>query len=150
MDSEPLRESTIAKPLVAIAHSAYTKSEFIVEGIGPASFRAHYITLANGITLNLFTAEITVVMLPESIMPGETDGMLSHEIIGRRVIELVRDDMHGSLIILEGNVFLKDDNDGFYGNPLVAGLLSEHYTCAKLSLFTDYWSRQPASCAASN
>jgi hypothetical protein len=147
MNSQPVRDLTIGQLLVAIAHSSYSEPVFVVEGIGPASFRAHYLTLGNGIILDLFTAEIFVASLPEITMPGETEGMPVDQIVGRRIVEVVQDDEASSLIILEGGIFLKDDNDGFYGNPLRAGLIGAHYSVTELAKFVDYWDETPAQCS---
>jgi hypothetical protein len=147
MNREPDRTAMIGQTVVGIAHTPYSKPEFIVQGIGPASFRGHFVTLGNGITLDLFTAEITIASLPVESMAGETEGISFAQIIGRRIVEVVHDHVASSLIILEGGIFLKDDNDAFYGNPLRAGLLFDHYSPAEIAMFADYWSGQPAMCS---
>jgi hypothetical protein len=145
MNEEPTKEQVVGQVLIGIGHSAYTEPEFIVEGIGPASFRSHYLTLGNGLVLDFFTAMITVASHPDEMMPSETVGIPLSELIGRRIIGLVRDDTHSALVVLDDDIFLKDDNDGFYGNPLLAGRLRKHYTAAELAQFIDYWSEHPAS-----
>jgi hypothetical protein len=145
MQAQLARESVVGQPLVAIAHSPYSRPEFIVQGIGPASFRSHYLTLGNGSVLELPTAELTVAALPDEPMPGETAGVPAGELIGRRVHAVALDDTESVLVILEGGIFLKDANDGFYGNPLLAGHLSDHYTEAELASFVDYWNGKPCS-----
>src|SRR5688572_10721435 len=107
MNREPDRTAMIGQTVVGIAHTPYSKPEFIVQGIGPASFRGHFVTLGNGITLDLFTAEITIASLPVESMAGETEGISFAQIIGRRIVEVVHDHVASSLIILEGGIFLK-------------------------------------------
>ncbi|HWE40262.1 MAG TPA: hypothetical protein VG406_27165 [Isosphaeraceae bacterium] len=150
METEPRPDLILGQPLVGIAHSPYSEPEFILEGIGPARFRTHYLSLANGVVLNLFTAELFVTSLPADVMPGETSGLAPLEVLGRRVVTVARDDVYATIddvyatiIVLEGGLFLKDNNDGCYGNPLLAGRLSECYTQEGLGEFLDYWSEQP-------
>lgn len=139
-----MKYRVIGQPLVDIAHSAYSEPEFVIDGIGPASFRSHFLILANGIVLDLFTAELTVVSLPGKVFPGETSGIMPSALIGLRVVAVVRDDTQSVLVILEGGIFLKDANDGVYGNPLLAGRLVDHYTHRELAGFIDDWSGEPA------
>ncbi len=143
METEPRRELLIGQQLVGIAHSPYSEPVFILEGIGPARFRFHYLSLANGIVLNLFTAELFATSLPVDVMPGETMGLAPGEVLGRRVVAAARDDWYSTILIFEGGLFLKDNNDGCYGNPLLAGRLSECYTEEELGEFLDYWNEQP-------
>ncbi|HWE40486.1 MAG TPA: hypothetical protein VG406_28320 [Isosphaeraceae bacterium] len=145
MGEQPPRDRVVGQPLVGIAHSTYSEPEFIVEGIGPASFRVHYLLLGNGLVLDLFIAELTVASLPDGATPGETDGIAPGELLGRRIAAVVRDETGAVLVILDGAIFLKDANDGFYGNPLLAGRLEEHYTKAERVSFVDYWTDRPAS-----
>jgi hypothetical protein len=92
--------------------------------------------------LDLFTAELFTTALPADATPGETSGLEPRELLGRRVVAVARDDVYSTVIVLEGGLFLKDDNDGCYGNPLLAGRLVECYTEEGLGGFTDYWSEQ--------
>jgi hypothetical protein len=55
----------------------------------------------------------------------------------------VKDDTSSVLVVLNEGIFLKDANDGVYGNPLLAGFLSEHYKADELRLFVDYWTEEP-------
>jgi hypothetical protein len=142
MREQPSRDSVVGERLVRIAHSQYSTPEFVVEGIGPASFRSHYLTLSNGLVLDAFTPDIAIASLPLNAMPGETAGIPPDALIGRAVAAVVRDDTESTLVILDGGIFLKDANDGFYGNPLQAGRLTDHYSELELSNFTDYWSHE--------
>jgi hypothetical protein len=148
MDEQPLRELMVGQPLVGIAHSPYSEPEFVLEGIGPAHFRAHYLSLANGVVLDLFTVERFVAALPAEVMPGETSGLAPRELLGRHVAAVARDDEYSTVVILEGGLFLKDNNDGCYGNPLLAGRLRECYTEEELGEFLDYWSEHPLKLGA--
>ena len=143
METEPQPDLILGQRLVGIAHSLYSEPEFILEGIGPARFRTHYLSLANGVVLDLFTAELFATILPSSLMPGETLGLAIGEVLGRRVVAVARDDEHSTVILLEGGLFLKDNNDGCLGNPLVAGRLGECYPREGLAGFRDYWSDEP-------
>ncbi len=142
---EPVREQVVGQTLVGIAHSPYSAPEFIIEGIGPARFRTHYLTLSNGLVLDLFVAEVLTTSLPRKLMKGETSGLPPRELIGRCIIAVDRDHESSPLVILEGWLFLKDGHDGCYGNPLLAGRLEECYTVDQLSKFVDYWDEKPAS-----
>lgn len=147
MSEQPPKERVVGQSLVGIVHSPYSEPEFIVEGIGPASFRSHYLTLGNGLVLDLFIAELTVGSLPGEAMPGETDGIALGELLGRVVTAVVLDNTASVLLVLD-NIFLKDANDGIYGNPLLAGRLAENYTEAEQASFVDYWTGQPVSLEA--
>jgi len=149
MNEPPQREQVIGQTIVGITHSPYSEPVSIREGIGPASFRSHYVTLTNGIVLDLFTAELLITVLPAETMPGETTGLPLQEVLGRRIVAVARDDVYGVILILEGGLYLKDDNDGFYGNPMLAVRLDEHYTSEELKTFLDYWSEQPLRLNAS-
>ncbi len=143
MESKPQPELIIGQTLMGIAHSPYSEPEFVLQGIGPASFRQHYLTLANGLVLDLYTARLEVVeALPADSTPGETMGLSPAEVLGRRVTAVACDDTYSAIIVLEGGLFLKDANDGCYGNPLLAGRLADSYTPAERSEFLDYWSEQ--------
>ncbi|MGI9497008.1 MAG: hypothetical protein ACR2NK_13195 [Mariniblastus sp.] len=136
------RNQIIGAKLKHIGHSNYSEPEFVIEGIGPASFRSHFITLDSGIVLDLFTAEITIPVDPMIDMPGETEGIPVERLIGLTVTALRRDDVFSSLIILDHNIFLRDDNDGATGNSLLAGQLAD-YSSEELSEFVDYWTETP-------
>jgi hypothetical protein len=141
--SLPMQHIIDAK-LIGVEHSHYSAPTFIVEGIGPAAFRSHFLLLETGIVLDLFTSEITLATLRHETMPGETIGIPLNELLGLRITALVLDDALSSLVILDGIFFLKDANDGFYGNPLLAGKLKEGYSAEELSGFVDYWTEEPA------
>ncbi len=143
MRQEPTRAQVVGQTLIAVCHSAYSKPEFILQGIGPASFRTHFLSLSNGCVLDLFVAELMLSTLPDAAMPGETDGLAVRELIGRPVEAVVKDDTSSVLVVLNEGIFLKDANDGVYGNPLLAGFLSEHYKADELRLFVDYWTEEP-------
>ena len=44
--------------LEQLGHSRPSKPKFVLEGIGPAEFRSHYLRLESGVVLDLFTAEL--------------------------------------------------------------------------------------------
>jgi hypothetical protein len=133
------KQRVVGSTLVAVRHSAFSEPTFILQGIGPAQFRSHFLFLDNGTVLDLFTAEITIASPPENTMPGETIGRPITELLGRRIVALARDDVRSSLVILEGELFLRDANDGCYGNPLLAGKLHEEYRADQIGQFLDYW-----------
>lgn len=133
------REDIIGTRITEIGHSAYTEPEFVVEGIGPAQFRAHYLRLDSGIVLDLFTAEILISNANAFEVPAETDGIPPERLIGRKVTDLKKDDSHRSLVILDDSIYLLDANDGFYSNPLRAGNLADDYTADQQAQFVDYW-----------
>lgn len=135
-------EGILGANVTAIGHSKYSEPEFVIEGIGPASFRSHFISLDSGIVLDLFTAHITIVSEPRIDMPGETEGIPVDHLLGLPVTALVRDDVFSSLIILDRDIFLRDANDGATGNPLFAGHISD-YTSEELAEFVDYWTETP-------
>ena len=145
MSSETVlpRNMIIGAKLASIGHSRYSVPEFVIEGIGPASFRSHYIALDSGIILDLFTAQISIPTNAKIEMPGETDGIPVEQLLGRSVTALMRDDEYSSLILLDHDIFLRDDNDGATGNPLLAGKLTD-YPDGALSEFIDYWTEAPA------
>lgn len=147
VDADFARDEILGKRLVGVCHSQYTKPAFIVDGIGPARFRSHYLQLENGIVLDLFTAEITRASIPTNSMPGETTGIPLDQLLGRRIIALASDDTLSSLVILEGGCFLRGANDGFYGNPLEAGQLVDVYRNNELQKILDYWTSEPLEIA---
>lgn len=140
---EPRPEEVIGAAVVSIGHSDYGKPEFVVEGIEPAVFRSHFVSLSSGVVLDLFTAEITKAQATDVKMPGETAGLPGEQVLGRTVTALARDDVHSALIILDDDLFLRDANDGFTGNPLRAGRLTEEYSEVERRQFLDYWTEQP-------
>ena len=141
--SAPSREQVIGEAIIGIAHSKYSEPEFIAQGIGPASFRSHYLILSNDLVLDLFRAELTLASLPDEAMAGDTEDLAVGELLGRRITAVVWDDTGGALVIVDGNIFLQDAVGGFYGNPLLAGHLEEHYSEAERASFTDYWTGEP-------
>jgi hypothetical protein len=142
-DNQPRPDQVVGQTLVGFAHSPYSEPEFVVEGIGPSSFRTHFLFLGNGLVIELFVAEITVSSETKGTMPGETVGIPSYELLGGRIVAVVRDDTESGVVILEGGLFLTDDNDGFYGNPLRAGRLSAQKTPENLLQLVCYWSGAP-------
>lgn len=143
MRAELSRECVVGSKLIDLRHSAYSKPRFILDGIGPAQFRSHFLFLDNGTILDLFTAEITTVSPPTDTMPGETLGKPIEDLLGRKIIALARDDVSSSLVILEDDLFLRDENDGCCGNPLLAGKLHEEYRIEQLGQIVDYWTEVP-------
>lgn len=140
--SELPREKILGAKITNIWHSNYSDPTWIVEGIGPASFRSHFISLDSGLVLDLFTADISLATTSSIEMPGETHGISVGELIGRTITALQRDNVHSSLVILDHYIFLRDANDGFTENPLRAGFLEE-YSAEELAQFIDYWTEQP-------
>ena len=129
--------------LEEIGHSHPTKPEFVLEGIGPAEFRSHYLRLDSGVVLDLFTAELSVASRDEMVCPGRTAGIPVEDLIGKTVTGVWNDDTCSCIIILDNDVYLKDANDGVYGNPLRAGWIAEDYTDDQRQEFTDYWTEEP-------
>lgn len=133
----------VGSRLTEIGHSKYTRPEFILEGIGPATFRSHFLRLDSGVVLDLFTAEITLSDVSSFPMKGETDGIHVADLVGRTITHLWRDDVMSSLVILDNELYLCDANDGCYGNPLRAGVVADDYSADELKEFTDYWTEGP-------
>ncbi|QDS92229.1 hypothetical protein FF011L_09660 [Roseimaritima multifibrata] len=129
--------------LTQISHSHPTKPEFVLKGIGPAEFRSHYLRLESGVVLDLFTAELTVATSDEMVCAGETDGIPVDALIGRTVTGVWNDDTGSCIVVLDHEIYLKDSNDGAYGNPLRAGLIVNDYTEDQRLEFTDYWTEEP-------
>ena len=129
--------------ITRIGHSNYSEPEFVIEGIGPASFRSHYVVLDNGIVLDLFTAELTLSDETAIQMTGETDGLPIEQLIGKTITGVWRDDVFSCILILDESLFLKDANDGAYGNPLHAGVISVEYSESDMAEFVDYWTETP-------
>jgi hypothetical protein len=143
MQAQLSRERVVGSKLIDVRHSAFSEPTFILEGIGPAQFRSHFLFLDNGTILDLFTAEITIASPPTDTMPGETVGKPITDLLGRKIVALARDDVSSSLVILEDDLFLRDANDGCYGNPLLAGKLHEDYRAEQLGQIVDYWTETP-------
>jgi hypothetical protein len=145
MTEQPQRNDIVDQTLVAIAHSQYSEPVFIVEGIGPATFRSHFLKLGNGIVILLFVADITFASIPVDAMPAETNGIPPANLIGRRVKAVVRDDAECTVVVLEGGLYLADANDAFTGNPLLAAHLTDYerltwgYSASDRANFFDYW-----------
>jgi hypothetical protein len=99
----------------------------------------------NGVVIS--PMEMTLEALPDDAEPTETIGIPMADLLNRRINAIVRDDLFGPLVILEGGLFLKDHNDGFYGNWLDAELLSKKYAPEELKGFIDYWTEQPIPAA---
>ena len=95
--------------------------------------------------LDLFTAELLASSLPAEVLPAKTSGLAPGELLGRRVVAVARDHQYSTVVILEGGLFLKDNNDGCYGNPLLAGRLNDCDTAGQLGEFLDYWAERPLS-----
>jgi hypothetical protein len=129
--------------IIRIGHSNYSKPEFVIEGIGPASFRSHFIVLDNGVVLDLFTAQLTLSDETAIQMIGETDGLPVQQLIGTTITDAWRDDVFSSILILDDSLYLKDANDGAYGNPLHAGVITQEYSESNIAEFVDYWTEKP-------
>ncbi len=133
------RQDIIGARITEIGHSVYSEPEFVVEGIGPGQFRAHYLRLDSRLVLNLFTMDVFLANVDDIEMPAQTDGIPPNELIGRQVTRLVKDGSDFALVILDDSIYLPDANDGFYGNPLRAGYLADDYTTDQQDQFADYW-----------
>lgn len=141
--SSPTREQVVGTRIVRIGHSNYSKPEFVIEGIGPASFRSHFIVLDDGVVLDLFTAQLTLSDETAIQMIGETDGLPVQQLIGTTITDAWRDDVFSSILILDNSLYLKDANDGAYGNPLHAGVITQDYSESNIAEFVDYWTEKP-------
>jgi hypothetical protein len=139
----PTREQVLGARITRIGHSNYSRPEFVIEGIGPASFRSHYVVLDNGLVLDLFTAELTLSDETAIQMEGETSGVPIEQLIGKTITDVWRDDVFSCIVILDNSLYLKDANDGAYGNPLHAGVISAEYSEGDMAEFVDYWSENP-------
>ena len=139
----PTREQVLGARITQIGHSNYSKPEFVIEGIGPASFRSHYVLLDNGLVLDLFTAELTLSDETSIQMIGETDGVPIEQLIGKAITDVWRDDVFSCILILDDSLYLKDANDGAYGNPLHAGVIYDEYSECDIAEFVDYWTEEP-------
>jgi len=139
----PTREQVLGARITRIGHSNYSEPEFVIEGIGPASFRSHYVVLDNGLVLDLFTAKLTLSDETAIQMTGETDGVPIEQLIGKTITDVWRDDVFSCILILDDSLYLKDANDGAYGNPLHAGVISVEYSESDMAEFVDYWTENP-------
>ncbi|WP_417738924.1 hypothetical protein [Rosistilla oblonga] len=137
--SELPRDRIIGSRLIEIGHSAFSEPEFVQQGIGPATFRSHYLRLDTGIVLDLFVAELTISDVDTFPMPGETSGLRPSAVLGRRISVIWSDDTSSPLVAFDDGTYLRDANDGFYGNPLHAGHIADDYTPQERAEFIDYW-----------
>jgi hypothetical protein len=117
---------------------------------GPGRF--YYLVMDNGVVFS--PMEMSLEAVPDDAEPTETIGIPMADLLNRRIKALARDDLFGPLVILsaplvilEGGLFLKDHNDGFYGNWLDADFLSKKYAPEELKGFIDYWTEQPMPAA---
>ena len=141
--SSPTRQQVLGARITRIGHSNYSKPEFVIDGIGPASFRSHYVLLDNGLVLDLFTAQLTLSDEAAIQMMGETEGLPVQQLIGKLITDVWRDDVFSCILILENSLYLKDANDGAYGNPLHAGVITMEYSEGNIAEFVDYWTEKP-------
>jgi hypothetical protein len=141
--SSPTRKQVLGARIIRIGHSNYSKPEFVIEGIGPASFRSHYVVLDNGLVLDLFTAQLTLSDEKAIQMIGETDGLPVPQLIETTITDVWRDDVFSCILILDNSLYLKDANDGAYGNPLHAGMITLDYSESNIAEFVDYWTEKP-------
>lgn len=141
--TSPTREQVLGAKIIRIGHSNYSKPEFVIEGIGPASFRSHFIVLGNGVVLDLFTAQLTLADEKAIQMIGETDGLPVQQLLGTTITDAWRDDVFSSILILDNSLYLKDANDGAFGNPLHAGVIIQEYSESNIAEFVDYWTEKP-------
>ena len=139
---ELTRQEVIGAKVHGIGHSKDSDPEWIVEGIGPAVFRSHYVTLDSGLVLDLFTAELSRAAPSDIEVKGVTVGIPVRELTGRTITAVACDDAGSILLILNDELYMRDANDGFTGNPLEAGRLAD-YTDEERAEFIDYWTEQP-------
>jgi hypothetical protein len=139
----PTRDQVLGARITRIGHSNDSEPQFVIEGIGPASFRSHYVVLDNGLVLDLFTAELTLSDETAIQMTGETNGVPIAQLIGKTITDVWRDDVFSCILILDDLLYLKDANDGVYGNPLHAGVISVDYSESDMAEFVDYWTEKP-------
>ncbi|XZE21628.1 hypothetical protein SH449x_001532 [Pirellulaceae bacterium SH449] len=139
----PSRDQIIGFRMIRIGHSHYSEPQFVIEGIGPATFRSHFVELENGLVLDLFTAYLSIASAEEMLSPAETEGIPASDLMSKTVTAVYRDDVFSTLLVLDDLFYLRDANDGCYGNPLRAGVIHEDYTPRELSEFLDYWTEQP-------
>jgi len=108
-----------------------------------ASLRSHYVVLDNGLVLDLFTAELTLSDETAIQRTGETDGVPIGQLIGKTITDVWLDDVFSCILIIDDSLYLKDANDGAYGNPLDAGVISVEYSESDMAQFVDYWTEKP-------
>jgi hypothetical protein len=130
----------IGSRLLEIGHSTYSEPEFVLAGIGPAQFRSHYLRLDSGLVLDLFVADVSLADIDTFPMPGETTGIDASSMIGRRINSVLCDDSMSPIVVLDDGFYLRDANDGCYGNPLHAGRVDTDYDAEQRAAFTDFWS----------
>ncbi len=99
--------------------------------------------LDNGLVLDLFTAELTLSDETAIQMTGETDGVPIGQLIGKTITDVWLDDVFSCILIIDDSLYLKDANDGAYGNPLDAGVISVEYSESDMAQFVDYWTEKP-------
>lgn len=136
------KDAVIGARIIEICHSPASEPQFVLEGIGPASFRSHFLRLESGLVVDLFVAEITRASISRLPCPGETDGIPIEDVIGRTITRVWRDDTHSCLVVLNGGIYLRDANDGVYGNSLYAGWVEQDYDHGARQEFTDYWTEE--------
>ncbi len=139
MNERPPKELVLGAILKEIRQSESSRPEWVVEGIGPASFRTHFLRLDTGIDLDLSVGGVTAAIRPPITRAGEVGGLRLGCVLGRRIIGLALDDCGAPLVVLEGGVFLKDVVD-FDGNVLLVERIATTYSRDELAQFRDYWS----------
>ena len=139
----PTREQILNTRLLRVSHSQLSEPEFVLEGIGPAQFRSHFLLLDNGLVIDLFIAEMTLSSSDKMVVDGETDGIPVRDLLTRTITHVWNDDTLSCIVILDNDIYLKDANDGVYGNPLRAGYIYEDYKKSEIDEFTDYWNQSP-------
>lgn len=145
--TKPNREQVIGQVLVGIAHSRYSEPEFIVQGIGPATFRSHFLVLANGLVIELSVAGIEIGEVPLDAMECETFGLSPDSLFRRTLTAVVKDDVGTPIVVLEGAILVWDGHDAFCSNPLAAGTIADFakYNHRDVDEFFDYWNGEPIS-----
>ena len=133
------RDRIIGSRLIEIGHSSYSGPEFILQGIGPAQFRSHYIRLDCGLVLDLCVYDVTLSDVDTFPMPGETSGLDVVSLTGRRITSILNDDTLSPIVVFDNGAYLRDANDGCYGNPLHAGYVETDYDLHQRTEFTDFW-----------
>ena len=108
-----------------------------------ASLRSHYVVLDNGLVLDFLTAELTLSDETALQMTGETDGVPIAQLIGKTITDVWLDGVFSCILIIDDSLYRKDANDGAYGNPLHAGVISVEYSESDMAQFVDYWTEKP-------
>jgi hypothetical protein len=101
------------------------------------------VVLDNGLVLDLFTAQLTLSDETAIQMIGETEGLPVQQLIEASITGVWRDDVFSCILILDNSLYLKDANDGAYGNPLHAGVIALEYSESNIAEFVDYWTEKP-------